>query len=211
MAGIYIAGTDYKVGKTHVACALLRSLRANGYSAVGFKPIACGSREEARAMREATDTTLSLERINPIYLRAMAEPLVAADLERKTIDINTIKCAYKELEESGHMVIVEGTGGWTTPVNSDVSMADVARALQLPILLVAENKLGAAHLISLTIDAIKASGLTCCGIILNHIGEEWDTASVTNRPLIEKMTGIPVVAELIHGQDELEAALLPVV
>lgn len=209
MAGVFFIGTDNKVGKTHVVCALLRDLRTAGVPALGFKPIACGNREEARAMREATDPKLSLDTINPVYLRAIAEPTIAAELERKTIDLAAIKQAYQDLADSGGLILVEGTGGWNTPVCDGVTMGDIACELQLPVLLVADNRLGAANLISLTVDAIKAKGATCCGIILNHIGEEWDTASVTNRALIESLTGLPVVAELIHGQDELDASSIP--
>lgn len=206
MQNIFITGTDNKVGKTHIVCALLRDLRAKGISAFGFKPVACGNREEARAMREATDSALSLDTINPVYLRAAAEPLIAADLERKALDVDLIKKAYENLASEGEVVIVEGTGGWNTPLNAGISMGDIAVALELPVVLVANNSLGAANLISLTADAIKAQGAKCLGVILNHIEEEWDTASVTNRSLIERITGLPVLAELIHGQDDLDSS-----
>ena len=208
MQNIFFVGTDNKVGKTHIICALLKSLRSDGISAFGFKPIACGNREEARNIREVTDTKLNLDVINPVYLRAAAEPLIAAELERKTIDMDFIKKAYQELTSTGDVVLVEGIGGWNTPINAKEQMGDIALALDLAVVVVANNCLGAANLISLTVDAIKAKGATCLGIILNHIEEEWDTASVTNRSLIERITGLPVVAELIHGQDELSSSVI---
>ena len=84
-------------------------------------------------------------------------------------------------------------------------MADLAVQLQLPVILVVKNQRGAAALATMTVRAIRERGLECRAIILNHIGEEWDTASVTNRQLIEDCTGVPVVAELIHGQEDIDS------
>ena len=77
----------------------------------------------------------------------------------------------------------------------------------MPVILVTENRKGAAGQVALTAAAIAQSGLTCAGVILNHPGEEWDTAAVTNADLIERTTGLPVLASLIHG-DEVDTEVL---
>ena len=59
-----------------------------------------------------------------------------------------------------------------------------------------------------TLRAIREKGLECRGIILNQQSEEWDTAAVTNRAMIEEYTGLPVLAELINGEDELDSAAI---
>ena len=62
---VFIAGTDAGVGKSYVINALLNSLREEGVRAIGYKPVACGDRTEARAMREAMQQpTLSLDLMN---------------------------------------------------------------------------------------------------------------------------------------------------
>ncbi|MBQ4636889.1 MAG: dethiobiotin synthase [Akkermansia sp.] len=198
----FIAGTDAAVGKTYVTCALLRSLCAAGVNAVGFKPIACGDRAEARNMRDAIAApTLNLESINPVYLRTGTDPQMAASLERKEIDVNEICSAWQQLAQQYDVVLTEGVYGWLTPVAAGVTMADVAVKLNLPVILVTENRKGAAGVVALTAKAIEQSGLKCVGVILNHPGEEWDTAAVTNADLIERTTGLPVLASLIHGDE----------
>ncbi len=201
-----LIGTDYGVGKTHVACALLRDLRRRGLPAMGYKPICCGDRADARAMREATEPGISLELINALYLRADADPLIAAELQRVRVEPQQLAEGYRKLREAGYgPILIEGCGGWATPLAPGYTMAELAGQFALPIILVVNNRLGAAGHALMAARAIAERGLLCRGIILNHLGEEWDTASVTNRKLIEEVTGLPVLAELIHGQDDIDA------
>lgn len=196
----FIAGTDAGVGKTYVLTALLHRLHEEGVKAVGFKPVTCGDRAEVRQMRDAIEEpTLSLELMNPVYLRTATDPQMAASLECKDIDIDALYAAWCSLAEQYDMVLTEGCYGWLTPLAPGVTMADFAKKLNVPVILVVENRKGAAGQVALTAAAMAQSGLTCAGVILNHPGEEWDTAAVTNADLIERTTGLPILASLIHG------------
>ncbi len=200
---LLIIGTDHAVGKTHVTCALLRDLRSRGFNAMGYKPICCGDRSEARAIREATEPGISLELINPIYLRADADPYIAAELQRVKIDIQALIDGYHRLKDAGYSpIIIEGIGGPETPIAPHYTMSMLAKDLGLPVLLVATNRQGAASQIIMAEKSLKK----CRGVILNHPGEEWDTAAVTNRQVIEALTSPPVLAELIHGQEDIDSA-----
>ena len=86
-------------------------------------------------------------------------------------------------------------------------MSMLARDFDLPTLVVADNRQGAAGLVFMAEKGLD----DCCGVILNHLGEEWDTAAVTNRQVIEAFTTPRVVAELIHGEEDpdSEAVLTP--
>lgn len=206
MHNFFITGTDCGCGKTFVACALLRDLRSRGVDAMGFKPVACGDRAEARLIREAVELpSYKLEDINPVYLRTQAEPIMAAELERGSIELSQLLASYENLSARHSIVLVEGCGGWETPLAPGTTMADLAAKLALPVILIVNNKPGAASLVKLTLHAIQARGLECRGIVLNHIGEEWSTASVTNARVISELTGLPVLAELIHGQDYIDS------
>ncbi len=198
-----IIGTDVGVGKTHVTCALLRDLRRRGFNAMGYKPICCGDRSEARAIREATDPSISLELINPLYLRANADPYIAAELQRVTIEPDMLVEGYRKLKEAGYApIIIEGIGGPETPIAPHYTMSALAEALGLSVLLVAANRQGAAGQVIMAEQALQDQ---CCGVILNHIGEEWDTAAVTNRQAIEAFSSLPVLAELIDGQKDIDS------
>ena len=208
MKNYFIAGTDAGVGKTYLLNSMLRCLKEQGVNAAGFKPVACGDRTEARSMRDAMGCpTLSLDLLNPVYLRSVADPMMAAELERKEIDIDAIVQSYRELSSQYETVLVEGCYGWATPLAPGVSMADLAKQLDLPVLLVVENRRGAAGLVASILAGIRQAGLTCAGIVLNHPAEEWDTAAVTNKDLIERTCGLPVLASLING-DEVDAELI---
>ena len=97
-------------------------------------------------------------------------------------------------------------GRFRSPPNYRVS--DLAKDLGLPVVLVAANRLGALNHILLTVDAIRAKGLTCAGIILNQLEDELDTAMITNKGVIEDLTGVPLLDHLIHGQDFLDEEAL---
>ncbi len=206
MQDFFITGTDTGVGKTYVTAALLRGLRALGKPALGMKLTCCGDRSEVRALRDAMgEPTFSLDLLNPCYLRANADPLIAARLQRETMDIAGLVAPYRKLKTQGHgPILIEGAGGWETPLAPGLSMADLAAALGLPVIIVAANRRGAASLALMTARAIAQKGLRCRGVILNKLDEEWDTAAVTNRQLIEEVTELPVLAELIHGQDDID-------
>lgn len=207
MEHFFITGTDTEIGKTWVTCALLRDLRRRGIGAMGFKPIACGDRADARAMRDATEPSLSLETINPLYLRAATAPYIAAELENRTISLEQdILPAFRSLAARHAPVLVEGAGGWEAPISPGVTMADMAVMLGLPVVLVVGNKLGAVNHALMTLRGIRERGLECRAMVLNHLGEEWDAASVTNRKLIEEFAGMEVAAELIHGQQDIDSA-----
>ena len=112
------------------------------------------------------------------------------------------------LREGYSVLLVEGTGGWETPLSPGCTMSALASALQLPVLLVVSNRQGAVSHAVMTVRSIQACGLECRGIILNQQQEEWDTAAVTNRAMLEEYTGVPVLAELILGEDEIDSSVV---
>ena len=207
MSAFFVTGTDVSVGKTHVVCALLRDLLQRGVPSMGCKPVSCGDRKELRAMREAAGApTMSLDTINPLFLRTGADPRMGAEFERQTVDIPALVASCRAVESEYDTLLVEGVGGWEAPLCPGSTMADLAAALQYPVLLVVSNRQGAVNHALMTVRAIQARGLKCCGIVLNQQNEEWDTAAVTNRAMLEEYTGVPVLAELILGEDEMDSA-----
>ena len=126
---------------------------------MGYKPMACGDRADARAMRDATDPKVSLELINPLYLRAATAPYVAAQLQNTEISLEPLVQGYRALSAEGYSpVLVEGAGGWEVPIAPGLSMSDFAVALGLPVVLVVGNRLGAVNHTVLTVQAIRSRG-----------------------------------------------------
>lgn len=206
---LFITGTDTGVGKTHLSQLLIQSLRQNGVDAVGYKPVACGDRDDADLLSQASGG-LDPDLINPIHLNTPVAPYVAGLLENRVVDPAILISGYQHLASHHECVIVEGAGGWEVPLAANYRISDLAKDLNLPVVIVAANRLGAINHILLTLDAIRSKGLTCAGIVLNQLGDELDTAMITNKGVIEDLTGVPLLDHLIHGQDFLDDALLEI-
>ena len=202
MAHYFITGTDTGAGKTYVTCLLLQSIIATGRSAAGFKPISCGDREDAEALLAASTPApqLSIERLNPVHFKTPAAPIVATMIENRPTDLTLIKESYAELAEEFDHVLVEGIGGWEVPIASGYHVGELGQELGLPVILVVNNRLGALNHAILTTRAIIARGLQCAGLILNHVEDERDSASVSNRVILEQELEAPILADILHGE-----------
>ncbi len=203
MSCFFITGTDTDAGKTYVTCLLLEALKRAGVDSAGFKPFCCGDRGDAVRLLQAGAAGLSLEEINPVWLKVPASPFTAALMENRRIDLAAVLAAFENLSGAHDTVLVEGAGGWEVPVAPGITVADFAQTLALPVILVVNNKLGALNHTLLTLKNIAARGMTCAGIILNHVGDERDPASISNRAALEVFTNVPVIAEVMHGETEI--------
>lgn len=203
----FITGTDTGVGKTYVTCLILDALRAEGTYPVGFKPILCGEREDAELLAKASGG-LNIDEINPLHLQAPLAPYTAALLDNTEIDPTSVIASYHQISGKYDQVLVEGAGGWEVPLRADYFISDLAKDLQLPVILIAANRLGALNHILLTLQSIRAKGLTCAGIILNQLEDEMDTPMITNKGILETLTDVPLLDHIIYGQDFISADLL---
>ncbi len=200
----FITGTDTGVGKTYVTRLILETLRNEGVDAVGYKPVSCGDRDDATVLAEVSGN-LPLDEVNPVFLSSALSPYVAGMLENRTVHPADLIAGFRRLADRHAQVIVEGAGGWEVPIAAGYRVSDLAADLGLPVVIVAANKLGALNHILLTANAIRARGLVCAGIVLNQLEDEMDTAMITNKGVIEDLTGLPLLEHVIHHQDFLDS------
>ena len=163
----FITGTDTGVGKTHFTAWLVRAWRRAGIDAVALKPIASGDREDALALQRAMDARLTLDEINPLHFRKPAAPLVAAELENRTIDFPKLNATVRDTAARFTHVAVEGVGGWRVPLAKNYEVREWARDLALPVVIVARGTLGTLNHTLLTVESISSAGNTCAGIVVN--------------------------------------------
>jgi dethiobiotin synthetase len=202
---VFVTGTDTGVGKTSFSCWLLGRLRERGISCAGYKPICCGDRQDAELLLAAGSAGLTIEDINPIWLKMPAAPLTAAFAEKRTLDLALLRQGFVRLSEQVEFVIVEGVGGWIVPITESYFSSDLAIDLQLPVLVVVHNRLGCLNHTFLTVRNIEAAGLRCLGIILNDLGEAGDLSAETNADVLRRCLSVPVVEGF---QPELLSLLL---
>lgn len=207
MSPLIVTGTDTGVGKTFFSCLLVRSLRARGGDAVGYKPICCGERSDAELLVAAGDGAEPIEVVNPVWYQAPVAPAVAAELESKPVALAEIRRHAEGLAARHEVVVLEGVGGWEVPITPNETFADFAESLGWPVVLVAANRLGVLNHALLTERAIRQRGLPLAALVLNHLEAERDVAMVTNRSVLEAWIPNTVLTELMPGQDWIDEEL----
>ena len=175
--GYFISGSDTDVGKTWVACEIVRQLRALGFDVATRKPAESGCREsasgellthDAAALREANGERESIERIAPYRFRAALAPHRAARLENQRIEIAQLVDAC-ERERPDQLLVAEGAGGFFSPLAENGLNADLASALQLPVIVVVVDRVGAVNQALMTLQAVGDRHLRVAAIILNQV------------------------------------------
>ncbi|WP_366019930.1 dethiobiotin synthase [Nitrosomonas sp.] len=171
--GYFVTGTDTGVGKTTVSCALLRAFAAQGKKAVGMKPVVAGNENgrwhDVEQLIAASNISVTREYINPYAFDSPVSPHIAAQQAGVEIDLAVIQRAYQTLNSQTDVVIVEGAGGFLVPLNAQQTGVDLARALNLPVILVVGMRLGCLNHALLTAQAIKTAGLILAGWVANCI------------------------------------------
>jgi dethiobiotin synthetase len=171
-SGLFVTGTDTGVGKTVVACALVRALRAAGVDVGVMKPAETGVGAEgpvdALALRRAAGSDDPLEDVCPAALALPAAPAVAAGAEGRRLDLARIRAAATRLRARHDFLLVEGAGGLLVPLAPGVSMADLAAELGFPVLVVARTRLGTINHTLLTLEVLERRGLALAGVVLSH-------------------------------------------
>ncbi len=172
----FITGTDTDSGKTLVSCGMLAAARQSGMSTAGIKPVAAGAEEtadgprnqDALLLQAQTTLPISYEQINPILLQSAIAPHIAAGEEGRRLSAERITGFCRGvLMQRPDFALLEGAGGWRVPLNERETLADVAVALQLPVILVVGMKLGCLNHALLTAEAIERDGLKLAGWVAN--------------------------------------------
>lgn len=192
----FLTGTDTGVGKTHTATCLLRLLRSTGLRCAGFKPICCGDREDADLLLAASSEGITIDEVNPVWLRTPAAPFAASLIEGVEIKIEPLLERLDDLRRRYDVVVVEGVGGWLVPLRRDYFVSDLAREMRLPVLVVARNRLGCLNHTLLTVRSVADAHLSCAGVVLNSVSGAEDFSSTTNASVLAQIVDVPILSAL---------------
>lgn len=169
--GYFITGTDTNVGKTWATVALMHYFKSQGKSVVGMKPVASGclvqegrlKNEDALLIQENASLPIDYNLVNPYPYELPVSPHISGVGNPVKLDLLVNK--FELLKTMADIVVVEGAGGWYSPLNEHEDNSDLARALALPVIMVVAIRLGCINHARLTYQAIKQSGVAFAGWI----------------------------------------------
>ncbi|HXV10038.1 MAG TPA: dethiobiotin synthase [Burkholderiales bacterium] len=204
--GYFVTGTDTGVGKTLIACALLRAFVAAGYRAVGMKPVAAGAEPhgehvvygDVEALCAAGNVVAPREVVNPYAFRRPIAPHIAAAEEGVVIDLAHIERSFRTLAERSDAIVVEGVGGFRVPLGPAADTGDLACRLGLPVILVVGMRLGCLNHALLTAESIAAHGLALAGWVANHVDPDMGAAD-ENVAALEARLPARLLARVPHA------------
>ena len=174
--GFFITGSDTDVGKTHVGCQIIHQLKTRLLSLKVRKPVESGCTRDAGgyfpadgdALFRSNDKREDLDTVTPYRFEAALAPDQAARREGKSITLQQLSEAVLKNVEAQDFLLVEGAGGFYSPIAEDGLNADLARRLGLDMIIVIEDRLGAINQALLTRQAVESAGLKVKAIILNQ-------------------------------------------
>ncbi len=212
MQGVFITGTSTEVGKTHTGVLLCKALREHGINVIPRKPIESGCDpvdgelipRDATALKQAAGYAGSVNEVCPFRFEPAISPVRAALLAHCELNIEQLVSACLEAGEKGFLV-VEGAGGFYSPLTENGLNADLASALQLPVLLVADDKLGVINQVLLSAEAIKLRGLNLIGVVLNETSTD-KPAHMDNAADLRELLDCPVFSQRYCSLDKATLA-----
>jgi dethiobiotin synthetase len=147
----------------------------------------CGEWADVKAIVAASSIAAPREWVNPYAFIPPISPHLAAKQAGMEIDIEIIRQAYCNLQKISDVVVVEGVGGIMAPLNDRNDVADMAYALDLPIILVVGMRLGCLNHALITEKVIQASGLKLAGWVANQIDPQMNSFDENLHTLKERL------------------------
>ncbi len=211
--GYFITGTDTGVGKTFFACALLRAFADAGLSTAAMKPISAGCRmkdgvlenDDALALQDQSSVSVSYATLNPYAFEPAIAPHIAAQDAGVQISIAKLRSCFRAIAAQAEVVVVEGAGGWLVPISGRESMADLARSLEIPVILVVGMRLGCLNHALLSARQIENDGCRLIGWVANSIDSEFACAEENHASLCDRLDA-PLIANLPYSDKPFDAS-----
>ncbi len=181
MTSFIVSGTDTGIGKTWVTIALIKAFQNRGERVLGMKPIASGCEvennelrnEDALLIQQAGWQAVDYSLVNPYAFEPPVSPHAAAAKEGVRISLAPMLECYETLQGQADRVIIEGVGGWRVPFSGELSLKDLAQALQLPVIMVVGLKLGCINHALLTAEALQGDGVDLRAWVANQLETDY--------------------------------------
>jgi dethiobiotin synthetase len=213
---VFITGTDTGVGKTVVGAALALFLRGRGLDVGVMKPVETGVPDPARLgadgelLRWSAGSDDDRELISPYRFRRPLAPAVAAKAEGRTVDFVRLAATARELASRHDILLVEGAGGLMVPLSGGLLVADLARELAFPLLVVCRPALGTINHSLLTVFAARTMGIPLAGLLVNGMPDDPDEAESAAPHALASLASADLLGVLsrVDGDDRAKAERL---
>lgn len=202
--GIFITATGTDVGKTYVSGLIVKSLRENGINCGYYKPALSGDvyPNDCEYVLKTAGLEIDANNYVSYKFKPALSPHLASEIENNPIKLEEILKDFERIKKEFDYLVVEGAGGIICPFAQDLLLPDVIKALGLDIIIVASASLGTINSTVLTVEYAKNHGINIKGIILNNY-DETDIMQVDNKKMVEKLTGIKVIATVKTGDTDI--------
>ena len=197
MDGVFVTGTDTSVGKTIVAGGILKLLQGTR-EAKYWKPVQTGTivGDDTKDLITVTGLDASCFE-KPFY--SFPDPLsphLAASKWGKTIEVDKIVEQFNGFKAKNRFHVVEGAGGLLVPLNNKDLQISLIEKLNLPAIVVVEDRLGAINHTLLTLQACRELDIPVLGVVMTKSRGEFG-----NAPTIAQFGKVEILAELEPSQD----------
>tara|TARA_R110002073_G_scaffold153556_5_gene308616 strand:+ start:143 stop:901 length:759 start_codon:yes stop_codon:yes gene_type:complete len=218
----FVAGTDTGVGKTFASCIVLKAAEQSALRTLALKPIAAGcdlvelpngktqwQNEDALALMENMSVKLPYAQVNPIALKVPASPHISAALESKMVRADRIVGYCRgALLTPADFILIEGAGGWRVPISPTETMADIAKQLELKVILVVALRLGCLNHALLSAEAIRRDGLEIAGWLGNQIEPQKMDYEEENIATLKSSLAAPCIGILPYSESQNPSSMV---
>lgn len=196
---ICVTGTNTDVGKTIATAALALRLQQEGWEVIPTKPLQTGEPDgkgDANTVKQLTGLeTHEFAR----YPEPLAPNLSAKRAGMEQADIQQVKQWIQQFDAPNRVVLVEGAGGLLVRLADDWTLADLAKELDAPLIVVTSTQLGSLNAAELTVEAAQRRGLEVLGLIGGRVPANPDLATQLNLAELGVVTRVPYLGSLPEG------------
>ena len=189
MSVLFISGIDTDIGKTYATGMIAKALMQQGVNVITQKLVQTGVaiNPDNGEMNIADDIITHRQLMGitlqpcdtdnttcPYRYEKPASPHLAAKLANGVLNPDVITSATKSLQADYEVVLLEGAGGLLVPITEQLLTLDYIVTQGYPVILVTSGRLGSINHTLLSLEAIRARGLTMHSVIYNHIHDTAD-------------------------------------
>jgi dethiobiotin synthetase len=189
MSVLFVSGIDTDIGKTYATGMIAKALMQQGIKVITQKLVQTGVaiNPDNGDMNIADDIIIHRQLMNlplqpcdldfttcPYRYEKPASPHLSAALAEDSLNPNLITDATKALQADYEVVLLEGAGGLMVPITEQLLTLDYIADKGYPVILVTSGRLGSINHTLLSLQAIKARGLSVHSVIYNHIHDDSD-------------------------------------